>query len=192
LSLIGDRAFAKSTLEYMQIPASITSLGNACFEGCNRLTELLFEPRSALRQIGNQAFEGCRQLRLIRAGKPVREDFLRGRVPNGCQLRPVRYPEPPEDKLPVSDDSREASESSGVTVLTFMSNGRRWQVKISEDGRKEAVSSQDMTFPLNEGPLIVNNITLCPDMSIERLIAEIRKGADDGKVEVTPSNGTTR
>jgi hypothetical protein len=66
LTGIGDYAFCDcSALKSICIPASIESIGSACFHSCVALSQLTFEVNSKLSQIDPEAFASCSSLMSI-------------------------------------------------------------------------------------------------------------------------------
>ncbi|MCR5501458.1 MAG: leucine-rich repeat protein [Lachnospiraceae bacterium] len=61
LTVIGDGAFAHSSFTELEIPATVTSIGEGAFEDCLQLTCLSFAG-SGLSAIGPKAFKDCRKL----------------------------------------------------------------------------------------------------------------------------------
>lgn len=55
---IGNGAFQKTSLESVQIPTSVLSIGKRAFEGCRSLTSVVFSEGSKLRTIAAEAFIG--------------------------------------------------------------------------------------------------------------------------------------
>ena len=60
---IGDEAFADSSLEYIELFDSITSIGAGAFRNCTNLTELILP--AYLTEIGEGAFDGCTGLEKV-------------------------------------------------------------------------------------------------------------------------------
>ena len=60
---IGDEAFADSSLEYIELFDSITTIGAGAFRNCRNLAELTLHPY--LTQIGEDAFAGCTGLEKV-------------------------------------------------------------------------------------------------------------------------------
>lgn len=54
-----------SSLKSIQIPSSITSIGDACFVNCSSLADLSFDVESELQSIGKSAFRNCGLLHRI-------------------------------------------------------------------------------------------------------------------------------
>ena len=67
LATIGNYAFAGNSSNYMQftsieIPSSVTSIGNYAFQYCTKLANITFEENSQLASIGQYAFQNCTSL----------------------------------------------------------------------------------------------------------------------------------
>ena len=67
LATIGAYAFAGNSSNYMQftsieIPSSVTSIGNYAFNYCTKLDNITFEENSQLTSIGQYAFQNCTSL----------------------------------------------------------------------------------------------------------------------------------
>ncbi len=60
---IGDRAFADSTLEYIEMFDSITTIGSGAFSNCTNMTELVLPPY--LTEIAADALSGCSSLTFV-------------------------------------------------------------------------------------------------------------------------------
>jgi hypothetical protein len=56
---IGERSFSQTGLCKVIIPRSVRIIKNACFSGCWRLTELIFEEESELVEMEGRAFSSC-------------------------------------------------------------------------------------------------------------------------------------
>ncbi|MEE0947855.1 MAG: leucine-rich repeat protein, partial [Bacteroidales bacterium] len=66
ITSIGNSAFSScSGLTSITIPNSVTSIGSGTFYGCSGLTSVTFEDNSSLDSIGNYAFEDCSGLTSI-------------------------------------------------------------------------------------------------------------------------------
>lgn len=53
---------ALSSVRFVEIPASVTAVGDEAFANCKTLVEVKFAPDSKLKRIGNGAFSGCSNL----------------------------------------------------------------------------------------------------------------------------------
>lgn len=63
LKTIGNSAFINCLgLKSINIPASVTEIGEKAFRNCRNLVSLSFEQESTLQTIGNSAFSGCSKL----------------------------------------------------------------------------------------------------------------------------------
>jgi len=60
VTTIGNNAFNYTGLRSVNIPASVTSIGNGAFDGCTSLASVTFEQGSGLLSIGNNAFRTTR------------------------------------------------------------------------------------------------------------------------------------
>jgi hypothetical protein len=58
LSRLEQRAFARSGLISIHVPASVTVIGESCFSMCGSLASITFESGSQLSQLANRAFSG--------------------------------------------------------------------------------------------------------------------------------------
>ena len=66
VTFIGNSVFSDCTgLTSVTIPSSVTSIGNYAFAGCSNLTGVTFESNSQLTDIGGFAFAGCSGLTSI-------------------------------------------------------------------------------------------------------------------------------
>lgn len=54
--MIGPRCFVECSLEYLEVPATVQSIGESAFQGCLLLKTLTFERGSQLAEIGASAF----------------------------------------------------------------------------------------------------------------------------------------
>ena len=62
---IGDKAFEKTRLTSITIPAGVTCIGSYAFRKCDGLASVTFEPESKLTSIGDWAFYACKRLTSI-------------------------------------------------------------------------------------------------------------------------------
>ena len=60
---IGGRAFCKSKITSVVIPASVRTIDHQAFKGCEHLENVTFAENSELWKIGNAVFEGCTGLK---------------------------------------------------------------------------------------------------------------------------------
>lgn len=65
LETIGNYAFEGSYLKTIEIPKSVTSIGNSAFSDCASLSSIVFESGSQLGSIGNSMFRNCSSLKNI-------------------------------------------------------------------------------------------------------------------------------
>lgn len=59
---IEEGAFFETNVSVLEIPASVTYIGDNAFTGCRFLTWMSFEEGSRLKTIGKEAFRGCSEL----------------------------------------------------------------------------------------------------------------------------------
>lgn len=62
--VFGVSSFARSKLERIELPASLSRIGNYCFQNCLRLTSVIFTGTS-LSSISTSCFSGCQSLKEI-------------------------------------------------------------------------------------------------------------------------------
>ena len=80
-----------SCLRYVSLPRSLRRIDNEAFEGCGKLEEVKFMPRSNIREIGNESFRGCSRLKRINL--PDGLERLGDRCFYGCtELRYIELP----------------------------------------------------------------------------------------------------
>lgn len=77
---IGMAAFWDSSLETISIPASVTEIGESCFEECEQLKE--FTLPATVTTIGSDMFYGCVQMKTISLPEGMTE--IPGRFLEGC------------------------------------------------------------------------------------------------------------
>ena len=71
---IGERAFYKTSITEVQIPASVQSIGWAAFVNCYSLSSIVFAEGSQLKEIGEWAFYDCENLKSITIPKAAEID----------------------------------------------------------------------------------------------------------------------
>ncbi len=79
LAVIGDRAFAGSSLEEIYLFDSVTTIGASAFEGCENLTSIVIP--ASVERIGEGAFENCTALSevIFLGGAPlIEKDAFKG------------------------------------------------------------------------------------------------------------------
>ena len=57
---IGAKAFSASALDSIEIPATVTKIGDDCFKNCESLNSVTYKGTT---EIANSIFEGCKQLK---------------------------------------------------------------------------------------------------------------------------------
>ncbi len=88
---IGEKCFANTNIKSVQIPETVSYIGNFAFENCTRLTTVVFISSSTKVVIGTSAFQNCVSLKSI--SLPVVSD-LGGTAFNNCTaLTEVRFTE---------------------------------------------------------------------------------------------------
>ena len=68
---IGNNAFYNKAITKVDIPSSVTSIGNSAFSNCRSLTSVTFSGNSQLQTIGSRAFEYCFSLASMTIGDGV-------------------------------------------------------------------------------------------------------------------------
>lgn len=70
LQTIGDNAFAYTSIESLDLPATLTSIGNSAFKGCYALGKVIIP--DGVESIGDKAFLACDKLNSVSVPKSVR------------------------------------------------------------------------------------------------------------------------
>ena len=103
VEVIRERAFMWSSLHSIDIPASVTTIGEGAFDGCKSLKSI--DIPASVTTIGKRAFEGCESLRSINVaedneyytstdGVLYSKDLTSIiRVPEGVKLKEFSIPE---------------------------------------------------------------------------------------------------
>jgi hypothetical protein len=65
MSVLGQSAFACSSIQSIRIPSSVQIVPKSCFKNCSALSNLTFEPGCRISGFGESAFAGCSSLRSI-------------------------------------------------------------------------------------------------------------------------------
>ena len=80
-----------SCLRYVSLPRSLRRIDSEAFEGCGKLEEVRFMPRTNIREIGDEAFRGCSRLKRINLPEGI--ELLGDRCFYGCSdLRNLELP----------------------------------------------------------------------------------------------------
>ena len=70
IKTIGDSAFQYSGIEFIILPASVSSVGNEAFKACNNLTSIVFQ-EGANKTFGNQVFAQSTHLKTVVINGPI-------------------------------------------------------------------------------------------------------------------------
>ncbi len=95
LEYIGAYAFyGSSLLTEIEIPSSVTDIGNLAFSGCSSLTTVTFGENSQLESMGYGTFYGCSSLTTVTFGENSQLTSIGGDAFSGCSnLTSITIPE---------------------------------------------------------------------------------------------------
>jgi hypothetical protein len=85
LTEIGDQAFTGTSLRSVEIPASVTSIGNSTFQDIYSLSNVTFTENTMLKTIGNRAF-GSSGIVSVIIGSKV--EWIGLAAFQGCPVKP--------------------------------------------------------------------------------------------------------
>jgi hypothetical protein len=60
--LLDKSFFDCARLSFIEIPKSVCFIGEGCFHGCSKLTEVIFESPATVQRIESHAFSSCENL----------------------------------------------------------------------------------------------------------------------------------
>lgn len=146
LTVIGDYAFAKTSLTSVSIPASVTRVGEHAFDGCVALANVSFAARSAKLTLGIYAFADCINLQIVNvpAQTTVKQSAF-----VGCSSLVWAY---------VGDDCD--FDSAGVDTAVFFptKNKTFFIVFSSASAYKATLDKSDQAFKDNNGDLATYSV----------------------------------
>jgi hypothetical protein len=86
LRRIGVRAFHKSGLVSIDIPASVKTLEDLCLADCDELAIVRFAPDSQLSLVADTAFRDCSSLKTVRIGAHLKDIIAEAFQGSGVQI----------------------------------------------------------------------------------------------------------
>lgn len=147
---IGDQAFALSKIEEIEIPATVSGVGDYAFAGCVNLKKVTFAGLPA--RLGKGMFRNCTNLQTV--------DFKQGlnNVPEG-----TFYGCSSLEAMPAGVETigAEAFRNSGVTVVDLRG--------ITEVGEYAFADALRLTTVLSDGPVNIGAGAFAGDVALESI-----------------------
>ena len=147
---IGNQAFALSKIEEIEIPATVTRVGDYAFAGCVNLKKVTFAGLPAT--LGKGMFRNCTNLQTV--------DFKQGLndVPEGAFYGCSSLQAMPAG---VATIGAEAFRNSGITVADLRG--------VTEVGAYAFADAVRLTTVLSDGPVRIGNGAFAGDAALEDL-----------------------
>lgn len=147
---IGDQAFALSKIEEIEIPATVTRVGDYAFAGCVNLKKVTFAGLPAT--LGKGLFRNCKNLQTV--------DFKQGLndVPEGAFYGCTSLQAMPAG---VATIGAEAFRNSGITVADLRG--------VTEVGAYAFADAGRLTTVLSDGPVRIGDGAFAGDAALEDL-----------------------
>ena len=159
VTTIGDNAFQYcSSLTSITIPDNVTSIGDYAFSGCSSLTSVILG--YYLNSLGSQAFYSCDKLSNVYCYAPVPPNnlscFSRGNrvlyVPSACLNDYLQYKGVFQSVLPIPDSGAGKLATPSITI----DNG----VLKFDCGTDGAEYNYSITYPKSKSNTVGNNVQL--------------------------------
>lgn len=147
---IGDQAFALSKIEEIEIPATVSGVGDYAFAGCVNLKKVTFGGLPA--RLGKGMFRNCTNLQTV--------DFKQGlnNVPEGTFYGCSSLQAMPAG---VETIGAEAFRNSGITVVDLRG--------ITEVGEYAFADAVRLTTVLSDGPVNIGAGAFAGDVALESI-----------------------
>lgn len=147
---IGVQAFALSKIEEIEIPASVSGVGDYAFAGCENLKKVTFAGLPA--KLGKGIFRNCTNLQTV--------DFKQGlnHVPEGTFYGCSSLQAMPAG---VETIGAEAFRNSGITVVDLRG--------VTEVGEYAFADAVRLTTVLSDGPVNIGDGAFAGDVALESI-----------------------
>lgn len=147
---IGVQAFALSKIEEIEIPASVSGVGDYAFAGCENLKKVTFAGLPA--KLGKGMFRNCTNLQTV--------DFKQGlnHVPEGTFYGCSSLQAMPAG---VETIGAEAFRNSGITVVDLRG--------VTEVGEYAFADAVRLTTVLSDGPVNIGDGAFAGDVALESI-----------------------
>lgn len=147
---IGVQAFALSKIEEIEIPASVSGVGDYAFAGCENLKKVTFAGLPA--RLGKGMFRNCTNLQTV--------DFKQGlnHVPEGTFYGCTSLQAMPAG---VETIGAEAFRNSGITVADLRG--------VTEVGEYAFADAVRLTTVLSDGPVNIGDGAFAGDVALESI-----------------------
>ena len=147
---IGAQAFALSKIEEIEIPASVSGVGDYAFAGCENLKKVTFAGLPA--KLGKGIFRNCTNLQTV--------DFKQGlnHVPEGTFYGCSSLQAMPAG---VETIGAEAFRNSGITVVDLRG--------VTEVGEYAFADAVRLTTVLSDGPVNIGDGAFAGDVALESI-----------------------